>query len=245
MSVGPTRGSANDRAWAAKPSRAFAVRAIVIVAPIAASFLVTQLVARALWHPTGWLGLLVFIAQVGVVGSVAAVLAERTLRRVLPLASLLNMSLVFPDRAPSRFGMALRLGTIRQLKGSLSAGLATDYQEAAEQLVAMVGALGHHERLTRGHTERVRAYADLIGEELGLPPEDQERLHWGAMVHDVGKLAVPSEILNSTGRPTDEQWQLLRQHPTVGGELVEPLAGWLGEWRLAASQHHERWDGNG
>jgi HD-GYP domain-containing protein (c-di-GMP phosphodiesterase class II) len=50
----------------------------------------------------------------------------------------------------------------------------------------MVGALGRHERLTRGHTERVRAYADLIAQELGLSVHDRTMLHWASLVHDFG-----------------------------------------------------------
>lgn len=248
MSAGPTRGAIEQRSWSRRPVRALAIRSLVVAAPILASFAITRFVSASLWRPPGWLGVAVFIAQAAVIGSAVALLTGRAVRRMLPLAELLNMTLVFPDRAPSRFGVALRTRTIRQLKSSLDAGdLAwpKDKQRAAEQLVAMVGSLGSHERLTRGHTERVRAYADLIGEELGLSDADREMLHWAAMVHDIGKLTVPHEILSKDGQPTDEEWAILSQHPAAGGEMLEPLASWLGEWRLAATQHHEHWDGGG
>ena len=112
-------------------------------------------------------------------------------------------------------------------------------------LLAMVSALGRHERLTRGHTERVRATTDLIAERLGIPQRDRDLLGWAALVHDVGKLHVPAEILASPSQPTAQEWQILRRHPAAGAAMVEPLAGWLGEWRLAAGEHHERWDGGG
>ena len=249
MRAGPTRGATDEeRAWSRRPVRALAVRAVLMATPILASFAVTRVVAPALWHPAGWRGLITFIAQAAVVGSVAALLTDRVVRRLMPLAELLNMTLMFPDRAPPRFGVALRSGTIRQLKGSLDAGdlvWPKDDQRAAEQLIAMVGALGRHDRLTRGHTERVRAYTNLIAEELGLSRHDRELLHWAALAHDIGKMTVPPEILNSDNQPTDEEWEILSQHPSAGGEMLEPLASWLGEWRLAASQHHERWDGAG
>ncbi len=222
-----------------------AVRVAVFALPIVASFLAARMASPVVWHPAGWLGLAVFVVQVGAIGALAALVAERALRNVLPLAELLNLTLVFPDQAPSRFKLALRSGTIRQLKGSLDGEAPADHQEAAEELVAMVTSLGRHEPLTRGHTERVRAYCDLIGDELGLTPHDRQMLSWAALVHDVGKLTVPPEILNSPGRPTDEEWQILRGHPEAGAELVAPLADWLGPWRLAASEHHERWDGSG
>ncbi|MEL7155994.1 MAG: HD domain-containing phosphohydrolase [Actinomycetota bacterium] len=248
MTPGPTTGASDDRAWTASPVKAFVVRALVAVAPAAASFAVASFTSPALWRPEGWVGFAVFLFQIATVGSAAALLTRRAGRRFLPLASLLNMTLVFPDRAPSRFAVALRSGTLKRLTGSLSdvtgAGTA-DHQAAAEQLVAMVGALSRHDRLTRGHTERVRAYSALIGSELGLNANDQQMLQWAALVHDVGKLAVPAEILNQPGRPSKEEWAILANHPVAGGELLEPLAGWLGPWRLAASQHHERWDGTG
>ena len=98
-------------------------------------------------------------------------------------------------------------------------------------MVEMVAALGRHERLTRGHTERVRAYADLIGEQMGLDAHDRHLLQWACLVHDIGKLSVPPEILNKAGKPTEAEWAILRGHPAVGAELAEPLAPWLGEWR--------------
>jgi hypothetical protein len=170
------------------------------------------------------------------------------MRRLLPLAALLNMTLVFPDQAPSKFGVALRSGTARQLRKALVEGQVdwpADDQQAAELLVGLLADLGRHERLTRGHTERVRAYADLIGAEMGLDARQRELLHWGAMAHDLGKLTVPPEVLNKNGRPDDDEWALIREHPAAGDRMLEPLAGWLGEWRLAAGQHHERWDGKG
>jgi HD-GYP domain-containing protein (c-di-GMP phosphodiesterase class II) len=91
-------------------------------------------------------------------------------------------------------------------------------------IVELVARLGRHERLTRGHTERVRAYADTIAVELGLSESDRYLLQWSCLLHDIGKLAVAPEILNKNGKPTDEEWMSLRRHPEVGGEIVEPLA---------------------
>ena len=102
-----------------------------------------------------------------------------------------------------------------------------------------------HDRLTRGHSERVRAYSELIGHELKLPTADMEKLRWASLLHDVGKLTVPEEILNKDGRPTEEEWQVLQGHPAAGGAIPEPLRPWLGDWIHAADQHHCRWDGTG
>ncbi|MGI9603792.1 MAG: HD domain-containing phosphohydrolase [Acidimicrobiales bacterium] len=252
MTARPTRGAGTattDHSWGARPWAARALRAVIVVSPALFSLVATWVVSPLLYRPAGFVGMALFIVQLGVVGFTVAVLVEHITRRFVPLANLLGMSLVFPDNAPSRFGVALRSGTVRQLEKEVEYlrenGLSTDSAEAASQLLVLVNALGKHERLTRGHTERVRAYCDLIGEEMDLPPEQQELLHWGALIHDVGKLAVPAPILSKEERLEDAEWETIKLHPEVGAALVQPLEEWLGEWRLAASEHHERWDGGG
>jgi hypothetical protein len=64
-------------------------------------------------------------------------------------------------------------------------------------------------------------------------------------VHDVGKLEVPEKLLNKPGKPTEEEWETLRQHPQAGADLTAPLAQWLGAYSVVAVQHHERYDGTG
>ena len=244
MSGGPTKG-ATDRGWQPRPWQAFALRAGVFIAPIVVSFVCVRLVAPWLWRPDGWAGAAVYIIQIAVLGATTATIAARIARRFLPLAALLNMTLVFPDHAPSRFGVALRSGSLAKLRKAAEHHETLLPQEAAETIVSLVTQLGRHERLTRGHTERVRAYADLIAQEMDLSKADRELLAWGAMIHDIGKLEVPADILNLDGRPDDEQWALLRNHPAAGAAIVEPLADWLAPWHLAAGEHHERWDGGG
>ena len=173
----------------------------------------------------------------------------RITRRLLPLAALLKLSLVFPDEAPSRFRVAMRSGTVETLRERIAAARSgrpgETPIEAAQRLLTLVAALDVHDALTRGHSDRVRAYSQMIGKELGLSRRDLDLLNWAALLHDVGKLDVPIETLQKPGRPSEDEWLLLRRHPQLGAELVAPLAGWLGEWAEAVPQHHERWDGRG
>ncbi|MGI9603791.1 MAG: HD domain-containing phosphohydrolase [Acidimicrobiales bacterium] len=210
---------------------------------------VTWLIGPHLFRPAGFAGVGIWMLQVAVVGLTTAVVVERISRRMMPMVNLLGMTLTFPDQAPSRFGVALRSGTVRQLEKEVENlrlnGVSSDAAEAAAQLLVLVSALGKHERLTRGHTERVRAYSELIGQELGLSAADQNRLRWGSLIHDIGKLAVPAPILSKQEQLEDAEWQTIKLHPEVGAALVQPLEDWLGDWRLAASEHHERWDGTG
>ena len=248
MSHQPTRGATERAAQSWESSRilAFLIRTVAFVVPIIGSFLVVRLVNPAFFRSSGWPGTVAWLLQAFVVGVATSLVIDRWTRRLLPLATLFGMSLVFPDQAPSRFSVALRAGTIKKRIDELGeVGLGESTDEAAVRAVELVTALARHDRLTRGHTERVRAYADLIGEEMELSAEDKARLSWGVLLHDVGKLTVPAEILNKDGRPTDEEWEVLKQHPAAGGEILAPLADWLGEWVLAAAEHHERWDGTG
>jgi HD-GYP domain-containing protein (c-di-GMP phosphodiesterase class II) len=251
-SQGPTRGAEGIAAsrWRSRSWAARVVRGVTVLVPLGAGLVAARAVAPVLAHPRGLLGAVIFLAQVAVVSTTAATCTDRFTRRLLPLAALLRMSLVFPDEAPSRFKTALRAGSSKRLEADMrrarTQGLdGMPHADAAATLLEMLSTLGKHDRLTRGHTERVRAYSEMIAEEMQLSREDRDLLRWGVLIHDVGKLAVPGAILNKNGRPTDEEWEILKSHPAVGGRLVEPLAGWLGEWRLAASEHHERFDGKG
>src|SRR6185437_9337610 len=117
--------------------------------------------------------------------------------------------------------------------------------ESARLLLELIAALDAHDRLTRGHSERVRGYAVLIGKELGLHRRELDLLNWAALLHDVGKLEVAQEILTKPGRPSDQEWESLRQHPLFGEQLAAPLHDWLMGWSDAIGHHHERWDGKG
>jgi putative nucleotidyltransferase with HDIG domain len=233
--------------WENRPVLATTLRVAVVAAPFAASVAVAIGVARLLGTPVDtpervlwWLGVLA--ASLG-----SLVVFDRAARRLLPLAALLELSLIFPDRAPSRLGVALRSGSTGKLRAREVEALRRgdlEPAEAAHTILALAASLNVHDRDTRGHSERVRAYADLIGSELGLDPADRDRLRWAALLHDLGKLTVPAHTLHA-GDLSHDDWETLRRHPIEGARLAEPLSAWLGPWGLAIEQHHERYDGTG
>jgi hypothetical protein len=173
----------------------------------------------------------------------------RLARRLLPLAALLRLSLVFPDRTPSRFRIALRSGTAGQLRRQVAQvrehGVGDDVNAAAETVLVLAAALNAHDPLTRGHSERVRAFTEVLAGELRLPAADVDRLRWSALLHDCGKLMVHTDVLNKKGPLTEAEWEEVRLHPEAGAKLTIPLRGWLGPWGAAIEEHHERWDGAG
>jgi len=112
-------------------------------------------------------------------------------------------------------------------------------------LLRLVAMLDSHDPLLAGHGERVSAYSDLLGKSIGLSETDRELLRWSALIHDAGKLDLSSAILSSESPPSDEEWVAIRTHPEKGWAIVSELRPWLGDWLLAVSQHHERFDGKG
>ena len=236
--------------WSAHPWCARGLRLLVYALPIVLSLgfvrLATWMVAaptRTLWIYLAW-WLALSLAATGVVW-----LVFRLTRRLLPLGALLELSLVFPDAAPTRFSVARRTRTVATLEERArllrEAGEAPTTQEAAEILLGLVAALDQHDRITAGHAERVRAYSAALGRELALSDDEVDRLNWAALLHDIGKLQVSAEILNKEGPPNEEERESLRLHPLFGEALVAPLREWLGEWIDAVGHHHERWDGAG
>ncbi len=245
---GPTQGAEEGARWKPRPWAAHAVAVVMRGGPIALGTLAGWTTARLLPRPSG-LGWILWLVALGAASNAVVRLADRGTRQLLPLSMLLRFSLEFPDQAPSRYAVSLRSGGIERLRkatnGSGPVSLPADLGEAATTALAMVTSLNRHDRGTRGHSERVRAYSEMLAEEMGLGGEFRERLRWGAMLHDMGKLCVPAEILNKAGRPNEEEWAVLQCHPAEGARILAPLADWLGDAVHAAGQHHERWDGEG
>lgn len=99
---------------------------------------------------------------------------------------------------------------------------------------------------TGQHIKRVSEYSRILAQQLGLDPEQVDHIRIASTMHDVGKLLIPSEILEKPGRLTDEEYATIKTHTTMGGQLLKNVEG--EEMRLSrtiALQHHERPDGKG
>ena len=100
----------------------------------------------------------------------------------------------------------------------------------------------HH--YTRGHSTRVSIVSKYIAEEIGLPPEDIVRADVAGLLHDAGKVSVPTEILDKPGRPTREEWGKIKGHPGRSFDILSRIT-MLKDIAEIASSHHERYDGKG
>ncbi len=235
--------------WTARPWTARTIRAFVFIAPLVISIVVAWVLSSVAPRPGSFTAGVVRWLVIALVSTCVLLAVDKLARRLLPLATLYGLTLAFPDQAPSRYHLALRNGSTAQLRVRIAearAGKLGDTPEdAAERVLELVMALSVHDRLTRGHSERVRAYTQMIGEEMGLTDTELDRLRWAGLLHDVGKLMISGDILNKAGKLTDDEFETIKQHPEFGRRLVAPLNDWLGEAARAVWEHHERWDGNG
>lgn len=119
-------------------------------------------------------------------------------------------------------------------------------ERAAHQTTirALVQAVDIKDRYTRGHSERVGHASVLIARELGMPEDRLDVVRFAGILHDVGKLGVPTRVLRKDGPLTPEERRVIELHPEYGHEIVRGI-GFLGEARDAILHHHERMDGSG
>jgi len=109
---------------------------------------------------------------------------------------------------------------------------------------ALAMAIDAKDHTTHTHLHRVRTYAVEIAKEVGLSEADTEALRAAALLHDVGKLAVPDHIINKPGRLTKEEFEKMKIHPVVGAEILEKVAFPYAVAPIVRS-HHEKWNGTG
>jgi putative two-component system response regulator len=121
----------------------------------------------------------------------------------------------------------------------------TDELESADAFVLALGRIIEaRDPGTEGHCDRLASYAAALGRGLGLDAADLEVLHRGALLHDIGKIAIPDELLLKKTRLTAHEYELMKRHPLVGDELCRPIRS-LEPVRAIVRHHHERLDGRG
>lgn len=113
-----------------------------------------------------------------------------------------------------------------------------------EIILTLISALEYRERLTAGHSEKVTLYAMMIADRLGIKGKDRETLRQAALLHDIGKIGIPTEILCKKGPLTPTEMKVMRKHPLIAKNIISPIEGLAGVVP-SVLHHHERFDGRG
>jgi putative nucleotidyltransferase with HDIG domain len=105
-------------------------------------------------------------------------------------------------------------------------------------------ALDLRDKETEGHSRRVTELSEQLAGSMGMSPEQLVHVRRGALLHDIGKMGVPDNILLKPGPLTDDEWVIMQRHPTFAYEMLEPIA-YLHPALEIPHSHHEKWDGTG
>lgn len=140
------------------------------------------------------------------------------------------------------------IGKLADSLNSMAASIRAAMKEREELmfgiLTALTRSIDAKSRWTAGHSERVTRYTMMIGWRLGLSDEDMDKLMVSAVLHDIGKIAVPEAILDKPGRLTEEEYSIIKGHPAAGAGIIRNIPSY--DVILSGIlYHHERWDGMG
>ncbi len=111
-------------------------------------------------------------------------------------------------------------------------------------IMAMIRTMEMRDPYTVGHSERVARFAVDIAKSMNLDIRDVDRIYWGSIVHDIGKMGVPEDILMKPTKLTPLEYELVKRHPILGEQTIAEFP-WLNDLKTIVRSHHERWDGKG
>ncbi len=122
-------------------------------------------------------------------------------------------------------------------------------QEEIEKLsievtMALSQTIDAKDKYTKGHSNRVAKYSRMLAAALGEDEKTQENIYYVALLHDIGKIGVPNAIINKPGKLTDEEYEIIKTHPVIGGDILKTISS-MPEISIGARSHHERYDGRG
>lgn len=108
----------------------------------------------------------------------------------------------------------------------------------------LAGTIDAKDKYTNGHSVRVAEYSRMIAEKMNMSQQEQKDIYYIGLLHDIGKIGVPDDIINKTSRLTDEEYDIIKTHPVIGAEILEKMSELPGI-AIGARYHHERYDGRG
>ena len=113
-----------------------------------------------------------------------------------------------------------------------------------EVMESLAHTIDAKDEYTRGHSTRVAKYSRMIAEKMGLSAKEQENVYYSGLLHDIGKIAVPDEIIKGEGDLSNAEYSMVMTHPSVGAEILSEIKS-LPDMAVGARYHHERYDGKG
>ena len=113
-----------------------------------------------------------------------------------------------------------------------------------EVMEALAHTIDAKDKYTNGHSFRVGLYSRMLAKELGLSPQEREDIYYMGLLHDIGKIGIPTAIINKTSRLTDEEYEIIKKHPVFGYEILAEIKS-MPALSTGARYHHERIDGKG
>ena len=113
-----------------------------------------------------------------------------------------------------------------------------------ESIQAIARTIDAKDEYTNGHSTRVGYYSRLIAENLGMSKDELDNMYYIALLHDIGKIAIPDKILNKPGKLTDEEFVIMKSHTVRGAKILKGIST-IPHIIEGAKSHHERWDGKG
>ncbi|MGG5462160.1 diguanylate cyclase [Clostridium sp. B9] len=166
---------------------------------------------------------------------------------------------VFPDKAENELDLVKyaddalyrakffhknRVETYISVLDELKRDLKEEENGLVTSIKTLISVINAKDKYTYSHVERVVVYSRLMAKKLGLTESEKKQLIYGAYMHDIGKINIPNEILTKKMRLTKDEWEILKQHPKDGVEIIKSVNS-LKDVVPLILHHHERYDGNG
>ncbi|MCY6370274.1 diguanylate cyclase [Clostridium ganghwense] len=137
-----------------------------------------------------------------------------------------------------------RVETYYSILEELKSDIEDEHIDLITSIKTLISVINAKDKYTYGHSERVVMFSKLLGDKLHLSEDDKKLLKYGAYMHDIGKINIPKEILNKKMPLTNDEWELLKEHPVNGIEIIKSVDSLKNIIPLIL-HHHERYDGKG
>lgn len=146
----------------------------------------------------------------------------------------------FVSKPPNKMELLARVKSLLKIRK-----LNKNLTSIESVLFSLANTIEAKDPYTQGHISRVSNIAVSIGRSMGLSSKDIVALRYGGVLHDIGKIGVSREILNKPGPLTEKEWEIMKEHPTIGFNICKPLKNCLGPALEVIRFHHEKLDGSG